>query len=188
MVFPLLRWSCQQLLVLKHPYWQFRKICLCIIIQNMDDEHEDSILSTEVRPSQTPIWVSFSSYHFVTFSKSVGQKKGVSVNLENIYHTIEYLFVFTETKARSSFSESLIPTPVIKHIQPNEGWIVGGQVVLILGENFFDGLQVMFNTMVVYSEVRFNQRCISARNNSSFIRYLHPAQFVSIHHHDIVQV
>ena len=50
--------------------------------------------------------------------------------------------------------ESLIPTPVIKHIQPNEGWIVGGQVVLILGENFFDGLQVMFNTMVVYSEVR----------------------------------
>ncbi len=49
--------------------------------------------------------------------------------------------------------ESLIPTPVIKHIQPNEGWIVGGQVVLILGENFFDGLQVMFNTMLVYSEV-----------------------------------
>ncbi len=51
------------------------------------------------------------------------------------------------------FSESLIPTPVIKHIQPNEGWVIGGQVVLILGENFFDGLQVMFNTMVVYSEV-----------------------------------
>ncbi len=42
---------------------------------------------------------------------------------------------------------------MIKHIQPNEGWIVGGQVVLILGDNFFDGLQVMFNTMVVYSEV-----------------------------------
>jgi early B-cell factor len=51
------------------------------------------------------------------------------------------------------FTESLIPTPVIKHIQPNEGWLVGGQVVLILGDNFFDGLQVMFNTMVVYSEV-----------------------------------
>ncbi|CAF0999937.1 unnamed protein product [Adineta ricciae] len=49
--------------------------------------------------------------------------------------------------------ESLIPPPVIKHIQPNEGWVVGGQVVLILGENFFDGLQVMFNNMVVYSEV-----------------------------------
>jgi early B-cell factor len=53
--------------------------------------------------------------------------------------------------------ESLIPTPVIKHIQPNEGWLVGGQVVLILGENFFDGLQVMFNTMVVYSEVGFRK-------------------------------
>ncbi len=56
----------------------------------------------------------------------------------------------------SIFLESLIPTPVIKHIQPNEGWIVGGQVVLILGENFFDGLQVMFNTMVVYSEVCYS--------------------------------
>jgi len=53
----------------------------------------------------------------------------------------------------SLFLESLIPTPAIKHIQPNEGWVVGGQVVLILGENFFDGLQVMFNTLVVYSEV-----------------------------------
>jgi hypothetical protein len=31
---------------------------------------------------------------------------------------------------------------------------VGGQVVLILGDNFFDGLQVIFNTTVVYSEVR----------------------------------
>lgn len=49
--------------------------------------------------------------------------------------------------------ESLVPTPVIKHIQPNEGWLVGGQAVLILGENFFDGLQVMFNTVVVYSEI-----------------------------------
>jgi hypothetical protein len=56
--------------------------------------------------------------------------------------------------------ESLIPTPVIKHIQPNEGWVVGGQVVLILGDNFFDGLQVMFNTMVVYSEV-----CLRFRKN-----------------------
>jgi early B-cell factor len=58
---------------------------------------------------------------------------------------------------KNFFLESLIPTPVIKHIQPNEGWLVGGQVVLILGENFFDGLQVMFNTMVVYSEVCFRR-------------------------------
>jgi early B-cell factor len=54
---------------------------------------------------------------------------------------------------------------VIKHIQPNEGWIVGGQVVLILGENFFDGLQVMFNTMVVYSEVRSSPRLPERRHS-----------------------
>lgn len=61
---------------------------------------------------------------------------------------------FVSNDTLLSFLESLIPTPVVKHIQPNEGWVVGGQVVLILGENFFDGLQVMFNNMVVYSEVR----------------------------------
>ncbi len=87
------------------------------------------------------------------------------------------------------FPESLIPTPVIKHIQPNEGWLVGGQVVLILGENFFDGLQVMFNTMVVYSEV-----CLwlmfRKETNVFFliIRFLHRALFVYIHHHDTILV
>lgn len=81
-LFVLFRWSCRQLLALKHPYWQFRKICLCIIIQNMDDELDGSILSTEVRPSQTPIWVSFSSYHFVTIPKIVGRKTGMPFNLE----------------------------------------------------------------------------------------------------------
>jgi hypothetical protein len=54
------RWFYRQQLVLNHHYWLFRKICLFTIIQNMDDEHDEQILSTEVRPSQTPIWVSFS--------------------------------------------------------------------------------------------------------------------------------
>lgn len=88
--------------------------------------------------------------------------------------------------------ESLIPTPVIKHIQPNEGWIVGGQVVLILGENFFDGLQVMFNTTIVYSEVGFlllhPRDFFQAKKIDLSFRYLHQAQFAYIHQHDIVQV
>ena len=102
----------------------------------MEDEQEDLILLTEVRPSQIPIWVS-----------SLGPFSRIRKEF-----FISNMFFFFFSLARI---ESLIPTPVIKHIQPNEGWIVGGQAVLILGENFFDGLQVMFNTMIVYSEVCF---------------------------------
>ena len=108
----------------------------------MDGEHEGPMLSTEVRPSQTPIWVSFS------IEKPLLHREAST----RIYLTFEKKFSIN-SKTIASLSDSLIPTPVVKHIQPNEGWVVGGQVVLILGENFFDGLQVMFNTMIVYSEV-----------------------------------
>ena len=40
----------------------------------------------------------------------------------------------------------LYPTsaiPVIKAISPSEGWTTGGSTVIIIGDNFFDGLQVM---------------------------------------------
>ena len=39
----------------------------------------------------------------------------------------------------------LYPTtlvPQIKAVSPAEGWTSGGQTVVIIGENFFDGLQV----------------------------------------------
>ncbi len=80
------------------------------------------------------------------------------------------VFFSIKLKRYHLFSESLIPTPVIKHIQPNEGWVIGGQVVLILGENFFDGLQVMFNTMVVYSEVRL--RLIFRNEENYFFNFI----------------
>ncbi|GIY34224.1 transcription factor collier [Caerostris darwini] len=43
-------------------------------------------------------------------------------------------------------------TPCIKAISPSEGWTAGGSVVIIIGDNFFDGLQVVFGTMLVWSE------------------------------------
>lgn len=46
-------------------------------------------------------------------------------------------------------------TPCIKAISPSEGWTSGGAQVIIVGDNFFDGLQVVFGTMLVWSEVRF---------------------------------
>ncbi|XP_036799188.1 transcription factor COE1-A isoform X3 [Oncorhynchus mykiss] len=44
-------------------------------------------------------------------------------------------------------------TPCIKAISPSEGWTTGGATVIIIGENFFDGLQVTFGTMLVWSEL-----------------------------------
>lgn len=46
-----------------------------------------------------------------------------------------------------------VATPCIKAISPSEGWTSGGSTVIIIGENFFDGLQVVFGTMLVWSEV-----------------------------------
>ncbi|GAB5570213.1 transcription factor COE2 isoform X2 [Prionailurus iriomotensis] len=43
-------------------------------------------------------------------------------------------------------------TPCIKAISPSEGWTTGGAMVIIIGDNFFDGLQVVFGTMLVWSE------------------------------------
>ncbi|CAL4109381.1 unnamed protein product, partial [Meganyctiphanes norvegica] len=44
-------------------------------------------------------------------------------------------------------------TPCIKAISPAEGWTAGGATVIIIGDNFFDGLQVVFGTMLVWSEL-----------------------------------
>ncbi|XP_022906622.1 transcription factor collier isoform X4 [Onthophagus taurus] len=55
-------------------------------------------------------------------------------------------------------SEGLYPplpvaTPCIKAISPSEGWTSGGATIMIVGDNFFDGLQVVFGTMLVWSEL-----------------------------------
>jgi early B-cell factor len=43
--------------------------------------------------------------------------------------------------------------PIIKALIPNEGPTVGGTSVVIVGENFFEGLQVVFGTMLVWAEI-----------------------------------
>lgn len=49
---------------------------------------------------------------------------------------------------------ALPATPCIKAISPSEGWTSGGATVIIVGDNFFDGVQVVFGTMLVWSEVK----------------------------------
>ncbi|XP_062901213.1 transcription factor COE3-like [Mobula hypostoma] len=44
-------------------------------------------------------------------------------------------------------------TPCIKAISPSEGWTTGGATIIIIGDSFFDGLQVVFGTMLVWSEL-----------------------------------
>ncbi|XP_036619315.1 transcription factor COE4 isoform X11 [Trichosurus vulpecula] len=46
-----------------------------------------------------------------------------------------------------------LATPCIKAISPSEGWTTGGATVIVIGDNFFDGLQVVFGTMLVWSEL-----------------------------------
>ncbi|XP_039767663.1 transcription factor COE4 [Ornithorhynchus anatinus] len=43
--------------------------------------------------------------------------------------------------------------PCIKAISPSEGWTTGGATVIVIGDNFFDGLQVLFGTVLVWSEL-----------------------------------
>uniref|UniRef100_A0A8C6ZFD8 Transcription factor COE4-like n=1 Tax=Nothoprocta perdicaria TaxID=30464 RepID=A0A8C6ZFD8_NOTPE len=50
-------------------------------------------------------------------------------------------------------SEGETATPCIKAISPSEGWTTGGATVIVIGDNFFDGLQVVFGTMLVWSEL-----------------------------------
>ncbi|XP_021081994.2 transcription factor COE4 isoform X1 [Mesocricetus auratus] len=44
-------------------------------------------------------------------------------------------------------------TPCIKAISPGEGWTTGGATVIIIGDNFFDGLQVVFGNVLLWSEL-----------------------------------
>ncbi|CAI2358245.1 unnamed protein product [Caenorhabditis sp. 36 PRJEB53466] len=55
----------------------------------------------------------------------------------------------TDASDDSEYSEAAeIPTsvPVIKALCPSEGWVQGGTQVVLIGENFFEGLQVSFGS------------------------------------------
>lgn len=48
---------------------------------------------------------------------------------------------------------SVAVSPLIKAVSPSEGWLSGGQSIIIIGENFFDGIQVLFGQTPVWSEL-----------------------------------
>ncbi|XP_052099405.1 transcription factor COE1-like isoform X1 [Mytilus californianus] len=59
----------------------------------------------------------------------------------------------TRAFSRYPRDSGMLTTPCIKAICPSEGWTSGGTTVIIIGDNFFDGLQVVFGTMLVWSEL-----------------------------------
>lgn len=64
---------------------------------------------------------------------------------------LKFLFLLFFFSLFTIFAQ--VATPCIKAISPSEGWTTGGATVIIIGDNFFDGLQVVFGTMLVWSEV-----------------------------------
>ena len=60
----------------------------------------------------------------------------------------------SSASSTSSTTNALyLATPQIKSICPSEGWTSGGTTVVIIGDNFFEGLQVVFGSLIVWSEL-----------------------------------
>lgn len=67
---------------------------------------------------------------------------------------------------------SMPATPCIKAISPSEGWTTGGATVIIVGDNFFDGLQVVFGTLLVWSEVSASLKQLISPSYNERVLYL----------------
>ena len=47
--------------------------------------------------------------------------------------------------------ETIRSHPIIQKLIPSEAWNTGGSYIIIIGENFFDGIQVIFGTCLVWN-------------------------------------
>eukprot|EP00092_Neocalanus_flemingeri_P008456 GFUD01009113.1.p1 GENE.GFUD01009113.1~~GFUD01009113.1.p1 ORF type:complete len:434 (-),score=116.96 GFUD01009113.1:49-1350(-) len=67
----------------------------------------------------------------------------------NSKHTKAKSFVNTDDPV----AEDPKTFPRILAISPSEGWTMGGQTIVIIGDNFRQGLQVIFGSLPVYSQL-----------------------------------
>jgi len=74
----------------------------------------------------------------------------------------QQLFVHNNSKHTKAKSFKQIDDPLTKNpktfpriiaISPSEGWIMGGQTIVVIGDNFREGLQVIFGSFPVLSQV-----------------------------------
>jgi len=72
--------------------------------------------------------------------------------------------MFVHNNSKHTKAKSFIPTddpltknpktfPRILAISPSEGWTMGGQTIVVIGDNFREGLQVIFGSQPVLSQV-----------------------------------
>ena len=59
------------------------------------------------------------------------------------------------------FSLDFLATPIIEAINPAEGWTTGGATVVIVGDNFFEGIDVGFDGSLVHTEVTSTGLCMN---------------------------
>lgn len=59
----------------------------------------------------------------------------------------------SSSSSSSGSSSSVLATPVIKALSPSDGPLSGGVTVTIVGEHFFEGLQVVFGSMLIWGEL-----------------------------------
>ncbi|XP_077594739.1 transcription factor COE3-like isoform X2 [Stigmatopora nigra] len=79
-----------------------------------------------------------------------------TVNVDgHVLAVSDNMFVHNNSKhgRRARRPEPVEACPCIKVVSPGEGWTTGGAAVILIGENFFDGLQVVFGSMLVWSEL-----------------------------------
>lgn len=87
-----------------------------------------------------------------------------------LHEKVKFINIIYYCFAAGLYPPLPVATPCIKAISPSEGWTSGGSTVIIVGDNFFDGLQVVFGTMLVWSEVSDLYFCYrSSTCNSSII-------------------
>ncbi len=55
--------------------------------------------------------------------------------------------------SESASSINLLTTPVIRALCPAEGPTSGGTTVVVVGEHFFEGVQVLFGSMLIWAEL-----------------------------------
>lgn len=58
-----------------------------------------------------------------------------------------------DTESRGGGVNGGATEPIIKAVSPGEGWVTGGSSVVIVGDGFFEGVQVIFGNNIVYAEV-----------------------------------
>ncbi|KAI4459181.1 transcription factor coe family member [Holotrichia oblita] len=145
-----------------NPHWdiyitlrKILEIILCTTSDSNTSKTLEVVIATQI--SVDGPLLAISDNMFVHNNSKHGRRaKRLEPSEGSYINSMLYFIIFTSTRfiIISLYPPLPVATPCIKAISPSEGWTSGGSTVIIVGDNFFDGLQVVFGTMLVWSEVR----------------------------------